>query len=278
MKVDDMVFGFNDVRFEDLVSQTAIQTNEDSIPYSFPDVKSLSPEEIRMNLNMLTDLRFPLPFHYELEQMFFNVLITSYRNRKSKFSPNTVAAIHAEDRIIDSHHQLLGNPASAANTGLALLGYSGCGKSSSLEVLIRHTVGPRMERLLMLMQDAITQNAMNPELDVDLYFDEQQQTAFSQEYLESCKDADRLRENVFRNIAAIAGSSYNLSAVSDAYSKVIARSKQKKEEQALTKAVMKMLKRCPATSKKKVLTPVPLEEMRAYLLNSTSETKKDAST
>ena len=130
----------------------------------------------------------------------------------------------------------------------------------------------------MLMQDAITQNAMNPELDVDLYFDEQQQTAFSQEYLESCKDADRLRENVFRNIAAIAGSSYNLSAVSDAYSKVIARSKQKKEEQALTKAVMKMLKRCPATSKKKVLTPVPLEEMRAYLLNSTSETKKDAST
>ena len=146
------------------------------------------------------------------------------------------------------------------------------------DAFIRHTVGPRMERLHMLMQDAITQNAMNPELDVDLYFDEQQQTAFSQEYLESCKDADRLRENVFRNIAAIAGSSYNLSAVSDAYSKVIARSKQKKEEQALTKAVMKMLKRCPATSKKKVLTPVPLEEMRAYLLNSTSETKKDAST
>ena len=120
------------------------------------------------------------------------------------------------------------------------------------DAFIRHTVGPRMERLHMLMQDAITQNAMNPELDVDLYFDEQQQTAFSQEYLESCKDADRLRENVFRNIAAIAGSSYNLSAVSDAYSKVIARSKQKKEEQALTKAVMKMLKRCPATSKKKV--------------------------
>ena len=29
MQVDDMVFGFNDVRFEDLVSQTAIQTNED---------------------------------------------------------------------------------------------------------------------------------------------------------------------------------------------------------------------------------------------------------
>ena len=91
----------------------------------------------------------------------------------------------------------------------------------------------------MLMQDAITQNAMNPELDVDLYFDEQQQTAFSQEYLESCKDADRLRENVFRNIAAIAGSSYNLSAVSDAYSKVIAHSKQKRTEQVMTKAVMK---------------------------------------
>ena len=33
MKVDDMVFGFNDVRFEDLVSQTAIQTNEDKLKY-----------------------------------------------------------------------------------------------------------------------------------------------------------------------------------------------------------------------------------------------------
>ena len=129
----------------------------------------------------------------------------------------------------------------------------------------------------MLMQDAITQNAMNPELDVDLYFDEQQQAAFSQEYLESCKDADRLRENVLRNIAAIAGSSYNLSTVSDAYSKVIARSKQEKTEQALTKAVLKLLKRHPDTSKKKALTPVSLAEMRACLLDSTPETKKDAS-
>ena len=465
-----------------------------SIPYSPTHAKSLSPEEIWMNLDTLAELRFPLPFHYELEQMFFNVLMTSYRNRKSKFSSHTVTSIHTEDRITDSHHQLIGNPASAANTGLALLGYSGCGKSSSFEVLlghypqviyhydehggrypqivylalncvpnsnfsalyarigeaidralnldepvyqhmvekrrslgeksscirrlieifsigaiildeiqlidfnstkensfeslllltnetkvafivigtedayskmftesrtarrigkvisgnaycenyqyfshmlvalfqyqwfeesikltpeiakalyelshgivhfiinayiemhrayysetprpqingtfIRHTVGPRMERLHMLMQDAITQNAMNPELDVDLYFDEQQQAAFSQEYLESCKDADRLRENVFRNIAAIVGSSYNLSTVSDAYSKVIARPKQKKEELALTKAVMKMLKRHPDTSQKKALTPVSLAEMRACLLDSAPETKKDAS-
>ena len=143
---------------------------------------------------------------------------------------------------------------------------------------LRHTVGPKMERFLRLMQDSIAENAMNPETDIDLYFDHQRQAAFSQEYLESCKDADRLRENVLRNIAAIAGSSYNLSAVSDAYSKVIARSKQKKEEQALTKAVMKMLKRHPDASKKKALTPVSLAEMRACLLDSPSETKKDAST
>lgn len=33
MSVDDLALGFNDVRFEDLVSQTAIQTNEDKVKY-----------------------------------------------------------------------------------------------------------------------------------------------------------------------------------------------------------------------------------------------------
>lgn len=33
MKADDLALGFNDVRFEDLVSQTAIQTNEDKVKY-----------------------------------------------------------------------------------------------------------------------------------------------------------------------------------------------------------------------------------------------------
>ena len=33
MRVDDLALGFNDVRFEDLVSQTAIQTNEDKVKY-----------------------------------------------------------------------------------------------------------------------------------------------------------------------------------------------------------------------------------------------------
>lgn len=454
-----------------------------SIPYNSAAVKELSPEEIRMNLNQLTKLRFPLPFHHELEIIFYNVLTSSYQSRVSKFRHKSVVSISSDGEIIDSHHQLLGNPASDANTGLALLGYSGCGKSSSLEVLlshypqviyhyddhggrypqivylalncipnsnfsalysrigeaidralnlddsvyqrmvesqrslgeksscirrlieifsigviildeiqlidfnstkensfeslllltnetkvafvvvgtedayhkmfkeprttrrigeiinandycenrsyvsrmmamlfryrwfdqpiqlnseiaealyeishgviyflikayiemhcayysetprpnidaafIRYSVRPRMEHLYQLLQDTVMRNTMRSDLDAALRLDAKRQEAFSQKCLEIWTEEDRLRENVCRNVASILGSEIDSSSVAAAYSKVIDNPKQKKSEQDLTKAVVKLLSGKRTVSKKKMITPISIEEMRTSVL------------
>lgn len=100
--------------------------------------EKISLDEALTALNALTELRFPLPFHHTLEVTFYNILTASYQRRTSKFSSKPVATISNGHEIIENHHQLLGDPASDANTGLALLGYSGCGKSSSLEILLSH--------------------------------------------------------------------------------------------------------------------------------------------
>ena len=100
--------------------------------------EKISLDEALTALNALTELRFPLPFHHTLEVTFYNILTASYQRRTSKFSSKPVTTISNGHEIIENHHQLLGDPASDANTGLALLGYSGCGKSSSLEILLSH--------------------------------------------------------------------------------------------------------------------------------------------
>ena len=454
-----------------------------NISYSFSETEALTTEEKLLSLKALVDLRFPLPFHYELEYSFYNALATSYHNRKSKFNANAVVSILTGEKMIESHHQLVGNTASAANTGVALLGYSGCGKSSALEILLEHypqviyhedanggrypqivyitlncvpnsnfsalyarigeaidralnlednvyermieakrslggksacvrklievfsigaiildaiqlidfnstkensfeslllltnetkvafvvigtedayekmfkelrtarrigevingnaycenrtyfmhmvaalfryqwfeepvkltneitealyeisrgivcflikayeemhrayydesprpivdanfircTVRPRMERFYRLMQDTGMHSAMRADNDIDLYWDRERQNQFAQEYLDLCEEAERLRENVIRNIANITGTQYDLNTISQAYAKVIVRPKQEKTEKALTSAVIKMLAKAPPKREKKVLTPVSSEEMKKELL------------
>lgn len=74
-------------------------------------------------INLLRKLRFPLPFHKELEQQTYMALLNSYRNRYYK------EAEEAKDSC------LIGSEGSATNAGFSLLGYSGCGKSSAVEIL-----------------------------------------------------------------------------------------------------------------------------------------------
>lgn len=455
------------------------------IPYDRTLVGKLSPEEIEMNLDALKELRFPLPFHHELEVTFYNILTASYRSRRSKFNINPTSHIVADGQITEIYHQLLGNPASAANTGLALLGYSGCGKSSSLEILLSHypqviyhydehggrypqivylavncipnsnfsalysrigeaidraldleesiyqhmvdsqrslgakstcirrlieifsigaiildeiqlidfnttkensfeslllltnetkvafvVVGtedayskmfkeprtarrigeiingnaycenrayfsrmlqmlfryqwfqehilltsevaealyelshgiiyfliksyielhrayyretlppqinaafvrtrviPRMEQLYRLLQDTIPRNPMHADADPALHADEQQQAAFAQSYLDRCKAADALRQNVCCNVASILGSAVDFNQVDSAYSKVVANPKQKQTERDLTSAVVKLLSRKANAPKKTMLTAISFEDMKQSLLKS----------
>ena len=75
-----------------------------NISYSFSETEALTTEEKLLSLKALVDLRFPLPFHYELEYSFYNALATSYHNRKSKFNANAVVSILTGEKMIESHH------------------------------------------------------------------------------------------------------------------------------------------------------------------------------
>ena len=109
-------------------------------------------------------------------------------------------------------------------------------------------------------------NTMRSDLDAALRLDAKRQDEFSQKCLEIWTEEDRLRENVCRNVASILGSEIDSSSVAAAYSKVIDNPKQKKSEQDLTKAVVKLLSGKRAVSKKKMITPISIEEMRTSVL------------
>ena len=128
------------------------------------------------------------------------------------------------------------------------------------------------------MQDTGMHSAMRADNDIDLYWDRERQNQFAQEYLDLCEEAERLRENVIRNIANITGTQYDLNKAEERAHIVqgliiaqdnideVIRPKQEKTEKALTSAVIKMLAKAPPKREKKVLTPVSSEEMKKELL------------
>ena len=80
----------------------------------------------RLLLGQLKSLRLYLPFHKTLEYEFYNTLLDSYRNRKLVINYRT------------GTYKLVGDVGSGTGTGFALIGLSGCGKSSSLKSLTDH--------------------------------------------------------------------------------------------------------------------------------------------
>ncbi len=86
-------------------------------------------------VTMLRQVRFVLPFHGELEIAFSMALLTSYRDRKQKLLKKPqVITVQNEDDSINAY--LMGDSGAATNAGLTLLGYSGCGKSAALKILL----------------------------------------------------------------------------------------------------------------------------------------------
>lgn len=86
---------------------------------------------------MLRQVRFVLPFHFELETFFSMALTVSYRNRQQRYLSKP-QEITIQNELNSVCSQLVGNSGAAANAGLTLLGYSGCGKSAALEILLSH--------------------------------------------------------------------------------------------------------------------------------------------
>ena len=89
--------------------------------------------EKMLDISNLKFLRLPLPFQKDIEQKFYLSLCESYMNRElGKFN---------------GVYKLKGSVAACSNEGFAMLGYSGCGKSSTLNIMlsrypkvIKHTI------------------------------------------------------------------------------------------------------------------------------------------
>lgn len=87
---------------------------------------SVSNNQKRIMLSQLKNLRMFLPFQKDLEIEFYNSLVSSYRNRKQVVDSKTGA------------YKLISNTGKGTNAGFTLLGYSGCGKSSTIDILTSH--------------------------------------------------------------------------------------------------------------------------------------------
>ena len=106
--------------------------------YRFDKVKSLSKLDKMLQVGMLREIRFPLPFHRDLEFHFYNSLLTSYRARNPIVSktPNVVYTTSNQTQSTD--RVLCGDSGAATNAGFSLIGFSGCGKSSAIKTLVSH--------------------------------------------------------------------------------------------------------------------------------------------
>lgn len=93
------------------------------------------PDYDRMKAIMqLRDLRFVLPFHMALEQEFGLALLNSYRHRSARETYSM--RVTMEDHESHTTYVSEKNLGAAINAGVALLGYSGCGKTSAIGTLL----------------------------------------------------------------------------------------------------------------------------------------------
>ena len=103
--------------------------------YSFEGQKQLSIVDRISQLAMLGSLRLPLPFHYDLEVRLHDALARSYAARYQ---------LCDQDRILKDDHGvietsatsiLISDESAPVSSGFALLGNSGCGKSTAIQRL-----------------------------------------------------------------------------------------------------------------------------------------------
>lgn len=106
--------------------------------YDYDSIKKMTKLEKMLQVSMLKEIRFPLPFHSELEFSFYNALLISYRHRKRCPVYDKNINYMAENRDNEMTSVLYGDSSDATNAGFSLIGYSGCGKSSAISTLVSH--------------------------------------------------------------------------------------------------------------------------------------------
>lgn len=133
------------------------------LSYDCEKERAMPSEQRELMVYRLRDVRFPLPHQAKLEQTVYNVLCLSYRARYRSENAEMGFDINLGNGPEKSHSKLLGDSASAANAGFALLGYSGSGKSSTLhnllsvypQVIMHHINGYRLPQIVYLVVNCV---------------------------------------------------------------------------------------------------------------------------
>lgn len=106
--------------------------------FDYGKIKSMSTIDKILQIRSLRSIRFPLPFHAELELSFYNALITSYRSRHILHSDNDKVSYSVENQEYAASNILVGDSSASTDAGFSLIGYSGCGKSSEIQMLVSY--------------------------------------------------------------------------------------------------------------------------------------------
>ena len=85
-------------------------------------------------LDKIVDVRFPLPYHMQLKTEFYKLLCRSYRKR---VEGKRLGQVNVQGNIYNTEKALLAHPQGEAIDGLAVIGPSGTGKSTSVGILLR---------------------------------------------------------------------------------------------------------------------------------------------
>ena len=108
------------------------------LEFDYNNIKNMSTLDKMLQVGTLRNIRFPLPFHKDLEFNFYNCLLTSYRAKRRVTSENTKIEYFLDNKEYKTSTILTGDSSESTNAGFSLIGYSGCGKSSAINCLVSH--------------------------------------------------------------------------------------------------------------------------------------------
>lgn len=109
--------------------------NRSIVHPSSKELENMDEYEKIESIGTLSDVRFPFTFHADVEREFHNALVESYRNRISLKDESINIPYTFEGVETVTHEKLVARELSASVTGFSLIGVSGCGKSSCINVL-----------------------------------------------------------------------------------------------------------------------------------------------
>lgn len=103
--------------------------------YDINKVKDMSVPQRLNAAGRLREIRLALPFHREIEVAFYSALVTSYSARKALCDEDANVELTVNNKVVPVNRILCGDPGDSTNSGFSIVGYSGCGKSSSISIL-----------------------------------------------------------------------------------------------------------------------------------------------